>query len=338
MVTTEIPVRPEPPAPAPKRTGRKWALRIVLAILIFAVLLVFAAVAFVWWTDSKIERIPASELTSLQAAEGGPRNILMVGTDSRENLPDDFENFGNFSGSRTDVIMLVHFVPGEGAQLLSIPRDLKVDFDDAPTNRINTAYVIGGPDLLVETVQDVTGVAVNNYVEIDFVGFAAVVDSLGGVEIDFECAARDTKSGFVADAGKQTLDGEMAVAYVRSRSYQENCDGSWDTDGSGDIGRTGRQQALLLAVFDQASSPSSAFNAPRFASTFAEQIRADEGLSAGVILDLGRSALSLNRSSIHTATLPVKNHSEGGRSYVIMVQPDADEVLTAFINGDPFPS
>lgn len=313
-------------------------MRLLMLLLILAVIVVLGAIAFIWWTNEKIERIPASELTSLETVVEGPRNILIVGTDNRENLPDDFENFGNFSGSRTDVIMLVHFVPGEGAQLLSIPRDLKVDFEDAPTNRINTAYVQGGPDLLVETVQEVTGIAVNHYVEIDFVGFAALVDSIGGVELEIDCPARDKKSGLDVAAGTQTLDGEMAVAYVRSRSYQENCDGSWDTDGSGDIGRAGRQQELLLAVFDQAASPSGAFNLPSFASTFAEQIRADEGLSAAVILDLGRSALRLNRSSIQTATLPVKNHSEGGRSYVIMIEPDASEVLDAFINGDPFPS
>ena len=187
-------------------------------------------------------------------------------------------------------------------------------------------------------VSSLLGIDINHYIEIDFVGFAAVVDSLGGVELEFECAARDSKSGLAVEAGTQVLNGEEAVAYVRSRRYQENCGGSWNTDGSGDIGRAERQQALLLAIFDQAASPSGAFNLPSFATTFAEQIRADQGLSSGVILDLGRSALQMNRTDIQTAVLPVKNHSEDGRSYVIMIQPDADDLLRAFRNGDPFPS
>ena len=206
------------------------------------------------------------------------------------------------------------------------------------TNRINAAYVIGGPDLLVETVQDVTGVPVNHYIEIDFVGFAALVDSLGGVEIDFECAARDTKSGLAVDAGPQTLDGEMAIAYVRSRSlprelrrvmgYRRQRRHRPHRPPAGPAARRVRSSGVPVQCVQHAE----------LRLDFRRADQADEGLSAGVIVDLGRSALSLNRSTIHTTTLPVKNHSEGGRSYVIMVQPDADEVLTAFINGDPFPS
>jgi LCP family protein required for cell wall assembly len=332
MTATQVPTKP----PAPRRRTRGWVSRFVIGLLVLAILGVLAAIGFVLWTDSKIDRIPTEELGLLEPVGDGPRNFLVVGTDSRENLPDDFENFGNFAGSRTDVIMLVHFVPGEGAQLLSLPRDLKVEIAGEGTNRINAAYTFGGPALLVDTVERTTGVTVNHYLEIDFAGFARLVDALGGVTMTFDHDARDRKSGFAVEAGEQRLDGEMALAYVRSRQYQEYRDGRWRGVAGSDIGRTGRQQALLLAVFDQLTSPSSAFNLPGFVSTFAEEIRADEGLRTGVILELGRNALGLDRGSIQAMTLPVRVQNEE-RSYVVPVEPKASAVLQAFIAGEPFP-
>ena len=199
---------------APRRTNR--IRRIILIGLILGVAAVFAAIGLLLWTSSKVDRQPVANLDPAD----GQRNILIVGTDSRENLPDDFEgNFGKFSGSRTDVIMLVHFIPGERAQILSLPRDLKVTIPGHETNRINAAFVFGGPELLVDTVKLNLDLAVNNYVEIDFAGFAALVDALGGVELTFDNPARDKKSGLDVDAGTQLLLGPQALAYARSRSY-----------------------------------------------------------------------------------------------------------------------
>ncbi len=337
MTTIEMPptpaAPPPPEAPKQKRTGRK----VLLWILALAVLGVFGAIGFLVWTDSKIDKIPESELQSLQATDDA-RNILIVGTDSRENLPDDFEgNFGDFTGARTDVIMLAHIVDGR-AQLLSLPRDLKVEIPGNGVNKINAAYVFGGPDLLVQTVQNNLGIPINNYVEIDFLGFANVVDALGGIEMTFEYAARDAKSGLSVEAGTQTLDGETALALARSRSYQELRNGSWVSVEADDIGRTQRQQQLLLTMFDQASSPGKAFNLPGFASTFAEQIRADAGMSVGVMVDLGRSVLGISGDDIEAMTLPVAVSNEGGVSYVVRVDPSAANVITAFNAGDPFPA
>ena len=172
--------------PAPPRRALR-VRRIILIGLSLGVIAVFAAIALLLWTSSKVDRQPVA---NLEPADG-QRNILIVGTDSRENLPDGFEgNFGKFGGSRTDVIMLVHFIPGERAQILSLPRDLKVTIPGHETNRINAAFVFGGPDLLVETVRLNLDLEINNYVEIDFAGFAALVDALGGVEMTFDRPAR----------------------------------------------------------------------------------------------------------------------------------------------------
>jgi LCP family protein required for cell wall assembly len=310
----------------------------LLGVLIFAVVAVFGAVGFIYFIDSKIDKIPDEELPSLEAEidETGVRNILIVGSDSREGL-DDLSDFGNFSGNRTDVIMVAHIVPGEGAQLLSLPRDLKMDIPGNGTNRINAAFVFGGPDLLVQTIQNNLGIPIHHYVEINFVGFANVVDALGGITKVFDNPARDTKSGLNVDAGTIEMDGMTALQYARSRNYQEYIDGSWKTVDGSDIGRTHRQQEVLLLMFDRATSKSAAFNLPGFASTFAEQITADAGFSVNVMVELGRAALSLDSGEIQTMTLPVKNHSEDGRAYVVPIEPSATAVIDAFIAGDPFP-
>jgi LCP family protein required for cell wall assembly len=334
--TTTYPSTAPPPLQPKKRTG----LKIIIGFLVIAVLAVGGAIAWLLWTDSQIERIPEEELTSLVTEVAGARTILVVGSDSRENLPDELDqgNFGNFAGRRTDVIMLVNFVPGEGAQMLSIPRDLKVEIPENGTNRINAAYAFGGPDLLVRTLRDNLGVEINNYVEIDFAGFAAIVDSLDGVTIEFPYPARDVKSGLDVDAGVHTLNGAEALAYARSRSYQELQNGSWVGVDANDIGRTQRQQELLLTMFDQVSSRSGAFNLPGFASTVAANITTDAGMDLNTIIGLGQSALDFSSADLDARTLPVVVSNEGGRSYVIRVEPDAQTTLDAFTAGEPFPS
>lgn len=337
MSTIEMPpAAPYPPYPPvqPPQKKRRGFRKFVMWLLVLAVLGVFGVIGFMLWTDSKIDKIPAEDLQSLQPVAGN-RNILVVGTDSRENLPDDFEgNFGDFSGNRTDVIMVAH-VDGGRAQLLSLPRDLKVEIPGNGTGKINAAYVHGGPDLLVQTVQNNLGIPINNYVEIDFLGFANVVDALGGVTMTFDYPVRDLKSGLSLDAGTHTLTGPEALAFARSRSFQERRDGEWRNVDADDIGRTERQQQLLLTMMSEATSPGNAFNLPGFTSAFAEQIRADSGLSVAVMADLGRSALGLSGERIDTATLPVRFTNEGGVSYVVPDEPAASSVIDNFLNGRP---
>lgn len=327
------------PAPPRRRWGR--GQKFVLFLLGLLVVLVFGGYGYLTYTESKIDRIAADDLTSLNtvaAGSGDIVNVLVVGVDDRSTLPSDWDDtFGDFAGRRTDVMIVAHLVPGEAIQMLSIPRDLKASIPGHGTNRINAAYVIGGPDLLVQTIQSETGIPIHHYVEVDFAGVGAIVDSLGGVTLDFPYPSRDTKSGFSVDAGRHTLAGEQAVAYARSRHFQVLENGEWTSTKSGDISRTGRQQELLIGMFDQVTSPSSAFNLPTFLPTFADQITADEGLSLAMMATLGKNALSLKTKSIDSFTLPVKN-SKGsdGRAYVVPV--DATRgVIEAFLQGQPFP-
>ncbi len=313
---------------------KKRSRKVVLTLLILAVLGVFGVIGFVLWTDSQVERIPAEELTSLDPVTGEARNFLMVGTDSRENLPDDFEGrFGDFSGSRTDVIMVGHFENGRG-QLLSIPRDLRVEIPGHGIDKINAAFVFGGPDLLVDTIKQNLGIDIHHYVEIDFVGFANTVDALGGITLSFPFDSRDVKSGFEIEAGTHTLTGPQALAYARSRSFEELQPGGWTTVRATDIGRMGRQQELLLTMLDEAKSLGNAFNLPAFISSFAKQVRMDSSLDVPIMLDLGRRLFTLDES-IDAISLPVRGLTEGGVSYVVPTE-EAQGVITLFKTGQPF--
>ncbi|MFO7699449.1 MAG: LCP family protein [Acidimicrobiia bacterium] len=336
----EIPrVQVPPPGQKPKRRWSR-AQKFFLFLLGFTAVAVFAGYGFLRYTESRIDRIAAADVASLApvTASGAPINFLLVGVDDRSSIPDDWDDtFGDFAGRRTDVIMLAHLIPGETIQMLSIPRDWRTEIPGHGTNRINATYVIGGPDLLIQSVQSETGIPVNHYVEIDFGGVGKVVDSLGGVTLDFDYPGRDLTSGFRVEAGRQTLDGEQAVAYARSRKYQELRNGEWTSARGGDIARTGRQQQILIALFNQATSPSSAFNLTSFLPTFASQISADEGLTLARMADLGRTALSLESRSIDAATLPVRDaRGSDGRSYVVPVE-TTQSYIDAFLAGVPFP-
>ncbi|MCB1247029.1 MAG: LCP family protein, partial [Acidimicrobiia bacterium] len=333
-----------PPQKPGKRRKRGWSLpqKIVVGMLFLMVAGVFGGYFFLQYTEGKIDRIASDDLTSLDTApiaSGQSETFLLVGVDDRSTLPDDWEDhFGDFAGRRTDVMMLVHITDSAGIQMLSVPRDLRSDIPGHGTNRVNAAYVMGGPDLLVQTIQQETGIPINHYVEIDFAGVGAVVDSLGGVTLDFPYPGRDEKSGFSIDAGTHTLNGEQAVAYARSRHYQERRDGGWTGTGGGDIARTGRQQQILIALFSQVTSPSSAFNLPSFLPTFADQITADEGVSLGLMADIGRRALTIDSRDIDAVTLPVQGASGAdGRSYVIP-RDGWQATIDAFMAGTPLPS
>ena len=332
---------PQEPEGKPPRRRMSFARKLLLTVLIAGVLGVFGVFGFLSYTEGKIDRISSDELTSLDtiaAGSGDAYNFLLVGVDDRSSLPDEWDDkFGEFAGRRTDVIMIAHLVPGESIQMLSIPRDLKAEIPGHGTNRINASYVLGGPDLLVQSVQQATGIPIHHYVEIDFGGVGAVVDSLGGVTLEFTYPGRDLKSGFQTDAGIQTLDGEMAVAYARSRHYQILRNGEWTGTSGGDIARTGRQQQILIALFDQVTSPSSAFNLTSFLPTFADQITADEALTLGRMADIGRDALTLDTRAIDSATIPVQNSKgDDGRAYVVPVD-GTQAFIDAFIAGEPFP-
>ena len=318
--------QPSSPPPAnPRRRARVgWLGRVFLVLLVVAIAL--AGLALYVQTTMR-------DVGSLASITADGDIYLIVGSDSRANLPPDLEgSFGDFPGARADVIILAQ-VAGDRRQLLSIPRDLKVDVPGHGTEKINAAFALGGPDLMVETVAQATGIRANHYLEIDFGGFAAIVDALGGIELDFPYPARDLNSGLLVEAtGTVNIGGSAALAYARSRGYEEFQDGQWVSSNAGDIARTGRQRQVLLQILSKASSPAGLIRSPLVAVATARNLGADTSTD---ITDLGELALRLRGASItDSITLPVQISNEGGVSYVVPVPPAA-EVMAAFANRQP---
>ncbi len=317
--------------PSPVKYKRRWGRRLLKTILIVFLVLLLALTGLAWYGSTRVTRIPSDELTALSPYEGGPRNILLVGSDSRENLPKDLEGkVGKFAGERADVIMIFHVVPGEDlAQLISLPRDLKVDIPGEGTNRINAAYAFGGPDLLVRTVEKATGLPIHNYAELRFGGFAGFVDAVGGVPINFKYPARDAKSGLEVDDGNQRLNGFTALALVRSRQYQEKRDGEWVSVKANDLGRAGRQQRVLTALFSQVKDPATVLELAAIFDAM-KDIRVDESFGFPAMAFTGVRILMIGTDGLEREVLAVDFSNEGGRSYVVAENPIAAIQLDNF--------
>jgi LCP family protein required for cell wall assembly len=232
----------------PPRRGRR-ARRIVgvavLLVAVWAALVVWAGVS--GWNH--VHRVDAMPTAGHRPTAGAGTNYVLVGSDSRVGLTKAQRKqlaTGTAVGQRTDSIMLVHLPAGGGEPtLVSLPRDSYVPIPGHGSNKINASYSIGGPKLLIDTIEQVSGLHVDGYVEIGFGGFASVVDSLGGVNMCLKKPMNDKKAGINLKAGCQDLDGKNALGYVRARY----------SDPLGDFGRVQRQRQFLGALLAKASLP-----------------------------------------------------------------------------------
>ena len=207
------------------------------------------------------------------------QTFLLVGSDSREGLSKAEQKrlgTGSTRGQRTDTIMIVYSPPGGKPVLISVPRDSFLPIPDNGSNKINAAYAFGGPQLLVATVEQNTGLRVDGYLEIGFGGFVNIIDALGGIEMCLPKAIKDRDAHINLPKGCQTLSGVDALGYVRMRK----------ADPRGDLGRVERQREMLAAIADKAASPASVLNPVRYwnlcnAATGGDQDRRGHLAAAG---------------------------------------------------------
>jgi len=336
----ESPGTPPPPAPNVEESRRPWVRRVLIGFLVVANLGIFGGLAAVWFVARQVSNaIPTVEgdlvLASRPASAGDPVTFLLVGSDSREGVPDDFTNMGSFSGQRADVIMLVKILPDQGrVQMLSLPRDLKITYEGRE-QRLNATFNDGAAGLL-QAVGDFTAEPIHHYLQINFAGFAGIVDAVGGIEMTFPFAARDSKSGFSIDAGTHTLDGQQALQLARSRKYEENRDGRWTYVRADDIGRTGRQQDLLMALITQIDRPGSIGEFTDLVNSLGGFVQSDANLDEDDIIQLGWEMRGVTQGDLDAMTLPVSYSTENGVAYVVSREPDATQALVAFRDGTPF--
>ncbi|HSM01186.1 MAG TPA: LCP family protein [Acidimicrobiia bacterium] len=334
---TPPPLPPRERAPAAPPPPRTWVKKALVTFLVVANLVVFGVLGAVWLAARKVSgavgTIPASELTLVDrpVSLSEPRVFLLIGSDSRENL-EDLTNFGPAGGQRADVIMLVKVDPrGDQIQMLSLPRDLKISYNGR-TTKINATFN-DGPSAIVQAVRDFTGSPVHHYLQVEFSGFAGIVDAIGGIEMTFPNPARDLNSGFEVDAGRQVLDGRRALAYARSRHYQEFRNGSWVSVQGNDINRTRRQQDVLMAILTQVDRPTSIGGFNQLLDALGGFVVTDEGFDEEEILQLAWEMRSVGSEDLDALTLPVRISNENGTSYVVPVEPDAGAAITAFLAG-----
>ncbi len=290
-----------------------------------------------------IERIDGLEgvLTDVDENVQYPaENYLLVGSDSREGIvagSDDFDYVGDadlVAGRRSDTIMVLRQERNGGAALMSLPRDLWVEIaGTGEKQRINTAYN-EGPERLAATVSQSLGIPIHHYVEVDFLGFKDIVDRIGGVEVCTFTAARDVHSGLDLQPGCQVLDGEMALAYARSRYYEEWNGSDWHTDPRADLGRIERQQFFIRAAVDGMLSQieSSPFRSGDTIGAVADSVRIDPGLDA---IKAAQALRQAAQKGMHTYALPVYNDTVGDAA-VLRLADGADDLL-AYFRGDAPP-
>ncbi len=340
---TAPPERPatRPPAAPGARRGTKRRSRrpkvrrlLLLTSIFLPLLLVLAVVGGYLYAKSVFDRIEKIPLADVLSTGGDGTNYLIVGSDSRdvEDLVDaglNPEAFEDGGGQRSDTMLLLRFADGE-AKMMSIPRDLYVPIaDTGASSKINSAYN-GGPPRLIRTVQDALGVPVHHYMEVDFVSFAKLVDSLGGITIDFPNPARDANSGLaIPKAGPNELDGAQALSYVRSRHY-EIVGGNGtvsDIEVASDLGRVLRQQRFLTTVFDDLGGTKNPLTLARAANAASGGLRIDDTLG---LLEAIRFAWRLRALDPSPVELPVELGSNSSGSVLFLVQPSADAALGQF--------
>jgi LCP family protein required for cell wall assembly len=221
----------------------------------------------------------------------------------------DARRFGTTAevgSARADTIMVLRIDPAAGQlSVLSLPRDLWLPIDGGPSQRINTALG-DGPDALVRTVQDALGIQLDHYVQVDFDGFRRVVDAVGGVTVPFDTPVRDRVTGLRIDQpGCRQLDGDQALAFVRSRHLQALIDGRWLSDPRGDLGRIERQQQFLLSALAHAAEARNPLTVAELLDAAADHVSIDDGLSSGDLVALGRRVASVG-AGVRPVVLPTE--------------------------------
>ena len=269
-------------------------------------LIVVAWVAAIVWAGfsgwGHVNRVDALPQVADRPSAGSGHNYILVGSDSRAGLSKAERKklaTGNQPGQRTDSIMLVHLGSGEPT-LVSIPRDSYVPIRGHHSNKINAAYSLGGPQLLIDTVEQVSGLRVDGFIEIGFGGFASVVDSLDGVDMCLKNPMNDKKAGIKLKAGCQTLDGANALGYVRARY----------SDPLGDFGRVQRQRQFLGALLGKAASPANVLLPWRLHSIStagAEALTVDKDASALDVAKVMLAIRDIGRGHGISTTVPVSN-------------------------------
>jgi LCP family protein required for cell wall assembly len=333
-----------PPVGAPGRGGqgggRRWRFwgqpgrhgrRIALVIGVVVLLIIAGTAGTYFWVNGKLNRSVAMPATTATSAG---TNWLIAGSDQRTGISRTERaqlHLGADGADASDSLMLLHMGTGKPV-LISIPRDSYVPIPGHGSNKINAALAIGGPKLLVQTVESVTGLKIDHYMGIGFGGLADVVSAVGGVQMCVKTAVPADPtgdSGFKGlAAGCHNLNGTQAIAFVRDRH----------SFATSDLQRIQDQRAFLSALLSKATSPGvylNPFTALPFASTAASSIAVDKGTS---LWDLIQVAQALRGPQSGTVPIANANYETSAGDAVLWDRAQALKLFSALKAGTPVPA
>ena len=306
---------------------RRW-LRVTLLALVAWLIFLVATPIYALGRMAEVDQSGSAERPPRQPGTA----TLLVGTDARtpgsgyEPVPGDED----LTSERADTIMLLYQPPTGRSVLVSLPRDSYVPIPGFGQDKLNAAYAYGGPALLTETVELVTGIRLDGYLEIGFDGFANLVDAVGGVEVCTDIPLQDDFSGLDLPAGCSELGGPQALAYVRMRY----------ADPRGDIGRAERQREDIGKVVGQAASPISVLNPFRYWNlNMAAARMLTRGDETGVfdLLGAARALIGVAGGDGLSLVVPIADPagvSEDGASVVIWDRENALAMFDEISRGD----
>ncbi|MBC9713121.1 LCP family protein [Streptomyces sp. TRM66268-LWL] len=320
-------------APKKRRTGR------IVLLSLLVVVLALGGTAYWLYSDlnGNIDSVDLDRAIGEDRPEKLPtsgQNILVLGSDSRSGANAELGT-GQVAGARSDTALVMHIPEGRTQAIaVSIPRDTLVtrpectarDGKAVPSAKrvmFNSVYSSAGPACVVKTVEKMSGVRMDHFVEIDFAGFKELVDAIGGVTVTIDKPIKDKSSGLDLKAGTRKLDGTQSLAFVRTRHGVG--------DGS-DLGRIGLQQQFLVALLseikkqDLLGSPTKAY---KIADRLTSALTTDQELaSLTALADFGRSMNGIDPATMETIMLPVA-YDTADPNRVVAARPQSDQLWKA---------
>ncbi|KOX20920.1 LCP family protein [Nocardiopsis sp. NRRL B-16309] len=315
------------PSAAARR--RRSGLLVMSALSVLVLLASGTSWAITGWMSSSLNRFDVFAGLDEQDRpenETGGLTFLVIGSDSREDMDRENRNalsVGSTPGQRSDTIMLVRLNhERDRITVVGIPRDLWVDVPGQGDDKINAAYAYGGPQLTVRTVESVTGVRIDHYVEVDFSGFVDVVDALDGIEVCLPEPIQDPKAHLDMAAGTHQVDGTEALAFARTRATAR-----------GDLDRIDRQQQVLAAMLDRAMSTDTLSDPSRltaFLDTSLSSVTVDEGLDTSTINQLAYQMRDVDLGAVTFTQVPIadmEHWTPRGDVALLWNEPEARELF-----------
>jgi LCP family protein required for cell wall assembly len=319
--TDRLRARPSKDVSPGARSRRRKRLAITIATVVGILVLAGVAVGYATWRSvgNKINGAFLGDPGIKNALDGGqtasapgdPFYIVLMGSDQRGTVIE-----------RSDSLMVARVDPkNKKISIISIPRDSRVAIPGKWTTKINAASALGGVALTIKTVKQLTGLPITHYVNLNFKGFADVVDAIGGVWVDVPIEIYDTQaSGFgkayaTVHKGYQKLDGKHALTFVRTRH----------TMADSDYGRMRNQQTFIKALASQALSLSNVFNASKIIDAVSSNL--DTDLTPEQLANLVLQFKGMKNGSIDSATAPSAPKYINGVSYVILNMPQFNVML-----------